>query len=115
MTIAGAPGTRPSAELRLDVDGIEALAVDVVQRDGQGLRLPVDPPEPEELQPVERRPVLLHARRDAEELGLRPEAHVDLAGAERAGVDRPGDELPERVEVAEPRGALRRIAERGGV
>src|SRR5215831_2551918 len=63
--------------------------------------LPVDPAEPEILAPVERRAVLLQVLGDAPEHLLGPEGLVDLVGAEGAGVDRPGDELPERVEPPE--------------
>ena len=41
--------------------------------------------------------------RDADKLHLRAERRVERIRAERPGVQRPGDELPERVELGEPR------------
>src|SRR5690348_4133464 len=65
--------------------------------------LAVDPAEPEILTPIERRAVLLQVLGDAEKYLLGSEGLVDLVGPEGAGVDRPGDELPERVELPELR------------
>ena len=74
----------------------------------------VDAQRTEELQALARRPVRLHASRDAEKLHLRAEGRVQPVRAERAGVHRPGDELPERMKVGERR-ATRIVVVRGAI
>src|SRR5215471_5414143 len=76
--------------------------------------LAVDPAESEILTAVERRAVLLQVGGDAAEHLLGPEGLVDLIGPEGAGIDRPGDEFPERVESPELR-ALGVVVVGGGV
>jgi hypothetical protein len=58
------------SDLRVEVDVVELLALDVVQRHRQDLRVAVDLADAVELQPFEGRAVLLHALRHRDELRL---------------------------------------------
>src|SRR6185312_13779335 len=98
-SILSAPGSRRRREL----DGEQRPTGEIVQRRGERARLCADAQHPEELEAVGGRTVRFHARRDAEELQLRPERRVELVRTERAGVERTRDELPERIELGERR------------
>src|SRR5215471_18716909 len=96
------------SDLRRQFHLVQLLSVDAMERDRHRARSRVDAADPEELQAVLGAAVLLHVLRDADELHIGAEGLVDLAGTERAGVDRAADEFPERMEVGEP-GFLRTV------
>src|SRR5437773_10900948 len=70
--------------------------------------------EPEDVNWLARRTIRFQAWRDAHEPDLRPECRVERIRPERAGVHRPGDEFPERIERGEAR-ACRTVMMRGAV
>src|SRR5262249_27518884 len=92
-----------SATLRAQVGAEQLAAFEIVKCHGEPFRVAVDAHGPEVLLALRRWPVLLHPRGNADVAHVRAEGAVDLAGAERARVDRPGHELPERREIAERR------------
>ena len=63
----------------------------------------VDASEAEELIPLARRTVWFHAGWNRQEADLRAERAIEIVRPERARVQRPGDEFPERHEVGEAR------------
>src|SRR5687767_243209 len=89
------------AALRRELYLEQYLPIQVAQAGRQRARARVYAQHAEELQPVARRPVSLHAVRDPLEPHFRAEGAIERAGAERARVQRAGDEFPERREVAE--------------
>src|SRR5262249_48777425 len=105
---SGTPDGRRS--LRIERHLEERVPGKVVERDRHDLGLAVDGGQPEILAALRGRPVRLHAHGHADVARLGPERAVDLVRAEAAGVDRAGDELPERVEVGEG-GPARVVAE----
>ena len=87
-----------------EVDRVERAALAVVQADGQHLRPGGDRPAAEELQAFAGRAGSASCPAGtADELHLRAEGGVERRGQERARVQRPGDELPEGIEVREAR------------
>ena len=78
-----------------------------------GRRLDDQPAE--ELEALARRTVRLHPGRDAEEPHLGAEGRVERVRPERAGMERPGDELPERRELGEARPRRVVVVRRGVV
>ncbi len=89
---------------RVERDLPEFLVVAIHQPNRHLLALAVDIDNAEELQAGGRRQVLaLLGRRRLDELQLGAEGHVEIVRAERAGMQRAGDEFPERVEVLELR------------
>src|SRR5437870_10492228 len=81
----------------------EDLSVHVVQLHRQRLRAAIDAAAAEELIRLARRPVRLHAARDAQEPHLGPERPIERARAKRAGVQRARHEFPERIALSEAR------------
>src|SRR5690348_9378797 len=103
MTVAICPswGSEPSGRRQLDAE--ERAAGEVVQLRGEGPLTRVRFQRAEELEPIARWTVALHARRHADEFRFRTERGVELVRTERAGVQRARDEFPERIEVGERR------------
>src|SRR4051812_31162892 len=87
--------TDARSNVRRELDGIDAVAGPVVERDGQRRGLAVDPGHAEELVPLGGGAVRLQAVGDALELDARAEGVVEPGRAERAGVQGAADELPE--------------------
>src|SRR5690242_16466712 len=85
-----------------ELDRVEAGPLAVVERGGHRGGLAVDPGDAEELVSFGGGPVPLHPIGDRLELDPGAEGVVELRRAEGAGVERAGDELPERVELGEP-------------
>src|SRR6516165_6450325 len=104
-----------STELRFEPGRPQGIIVDIPERDRHYLARAVDGDMAEELQPEARRQILsllLAGRLHIDE--LRSERGVERIGAEGAGVDRSGYELPEWIEVLEG-GLVGIIIMRGGV
>src|SRR5262245_43928599 len=95
---------------RLQLLGEQDVVVDVNETDGEALALVLDGDMAEELEALRRIHVGI-ARRLLEHHGG-PEGGVEGVGPECAGVNGPGDELPERIEVLELR--VRRVVVVGG-
>ena len=72
---------------------------DILQADGHHRGAAIDVHLAEELQPGVRREIRLARFRRSLEHHLRAEGIIQGIRAKRAGVERPGDELPERVEL----------------
>src|ERR1700730_7924799 len=106
-----AADARPGSSFGLEVDRVEAFALEIMQRHRQHSGIGVDMADAIELQTVERRAVLLQVTRDADEFGLLAKRQVHLVGPKGPGIDWAGDKLPERVEVGET-GASVRSADR---
>src|SRR5262249_5420958 len=85
-------GEKAPLGLGRQIDLEKLLALEIMQRNGHDLGFAVDASESEILQSVARRPVLLHAGGEAHVANLGAERLVDLARAERAGIDRAGYE-----------------------
>ena len=88
---------RPSRLLRLEVNRKQLLPGDVVQFGRQHFAGGRDLQRAEELIALAGRSVALQALRDAQELELRAERRIELAGTKCSGMGRAGDELPERA------------------
>ena len=89
---------------RIERHLVEFVVAAIHQPDRHLLALPVDVDQAEELQPRRGRQVLaLLGGRRLHEFELGAERHVEIAGPEGAGMDRPRHELPERREILELR------------
>lgn len=74
-------------------------AIQVAQRDRQLRRLPIDLHFPKKLKPGKRRGVL--RRRGLFKHHLRAEGFIQRVGPKAPRIQRPRDELPERLEILE--------------
>src|SRR5258705_5727546 len=104
----------------LDPGGPERAILDVLERHGHDLGCAVDGDMTEELHAFTGCQVwslLLAGRLDVAQ--LRPKRVIEVVGPERAGVQRAGHELPERIEILEHRAVWiivmrRRVVHVGG-
>src|ERR1700730_15557591 len=77
----------PASSSGLEVDRVEAFALEIVQRHREHSGIGVDATDAIELQTVERRAVLLQVTRDADEFGLRAKRQIHLVGPKGPGID----------------------------
>src|SRR4051812_7996060 len=92
--------SRARLRLRHDVDGPEVAVVDVLQRHAHDAASPIDVDAAEELQAETGREVLALSRATAVLIHRdRAKGVVELARAPGAGMQRTGDEFPERLET----------------
>src|SRR5262245_27994570 len=94
-------------ELRLQAPAEDGDAVDVTQIDGKPGALRVDVYFAEELESAERREVRPSRRGRLEEHDLRSKGGVEYVRPEAAGIERPRDKFPERIEIVERAQACR--------
>src|SRR5215831_10922694 len=102
LIIALIASARPFLHSRLDLGRPEIVVRDVLERDGHHLARSVDRHMAEELQPeAGRQVVALRAAAPLLENCARTERVVERLRTPGAGMERTGNEFPERLEVLE--------------
>src|SRR5215510_4094523 len=93
----------------VQIDAIQLLPTQIMQRDGHHLVFATDFDHPEELQAIAGWPIGLEVSGDTEEFYLRSKGVIELIGTKGPGMQGASHEFPEGVEVGEL--GLRRIVE----